>query len=250
MIRSLLLGLKFVGMSAIKGQRTRTIPLDEKIRIVRMAENFNGSIDLTQQQLKSEGKEVAYNTIKKYFMKYADRRFFDKNGNIALVTKLAVTRPHNDITRKKAVKVYESCKFDWTKTKEVLKRTMDINIEEEMMVKWYGLYGREVVENKRFKDTVNKLSSTMAVEYKKAGEMVSQLSFDVKRAALERLLILIPSEKDVYKLANVVKIIQDADEPTENNTKVMLQQFNNYFPQNETKENRDQGDIQDVTPVD
>ena len=208
---------------------------DEKKKWVTLINKLDGNVYQGYLKLRAEGCTATYNTLRETYL---------KSGHIISKKVHAPKHKYSVMQKKEAVKLLEVNKYNYPVT---LKQLNEIGVytHKNSLRQWAQELAIEVCDNNRFKDVISKLSNRLAVRHTDIADKV----YAAKDKILDRLIELIPTEKDMNKLSNAYKSLNDIlDDKEEKSPLTFIQQYNSYYQDNGKQKNRDQGNIQDVTP--
>jgi hypothetical protein len=219
----------------------------DKEYFISVIEETNGNVMQAQSLLFDRGYRVGYESLR---MLWRNKDSYKDETKIRGLKDRAKRKNDFSIEDIKiAVKVFEANNFDVKGTLKILKN-QDINITAQTIRKWYKLYAKEVCDTVRFRDVVTNITSQLTEKY---GDFANSV-YTTKSLIIAQCIKLIPQETDLDKLAKLYTALQKATETDPTNNKegiTLIQQYNQYFAnlnKNEDTKNRDQGNIQDVTP--
>jgi hypothetical protein len=229
--------------STEKGATRIRYSAEEKMEIARVVNSTGGNINKALRLLQAEGHHFDISTVRDSFLRFGDKKVIDNREHLK----------YKDITLEQAkasVKIFEASRFNGPEALPIIARDIGIKTSTKQLRRWYREYGKEVVDDNRFRDVVASISENLAEKYKDAATSIVELAFQAKRSALERLIEMMPMEKDMNKVAMAIKILSESNfGGVDDKPSALITQYNNYFSSNETEKNRDKGNIQDVTPI-
>jgi len=214
---------------------------EEKKEWVQLINDCDGIINKAYALIKEKGVNVSYPVFRKA---YIDAGFKSSYSS----SKEKVDRRFTLLEIKESIKLLEANKFNYPVTLKQLSE-LGINLKDRKSLKrWWIQYGKDVCDTNRFKNTVDGLSSRLAVRHEAMADKV----YSVRNQIVERMSELIPKEKDLNKLSNAYKALCEVLEGgwKEQNALTFIQQYNSYYQNKENEQkNTDSGDIQDATPI-
>lgn len=228
----------------------------QKRNYAKLVDENNGSVSIAQDLLAKKGIKISTTTLRIYYKQYQagtiqpDKVRKSVNLSPSHHTKFSVKE------REIAVEIYKANNFDTKKTLDVLKQK-GIDVSVATLRRWLKESGPALEENK-FHDVASMVRNNLAVKY----QDVEDLVWRVHEKTLNRLLDLIPEERNVVNLATILKVTSDhinAPKPNQEQpgSVSFIQQINQYIAANSdviknakknAKENRNAGYIKDVTP--
>lgn len=210
---------------------------EQKKEWVQLINDSEGNIRKAHLLIKEKGTNVSYPTFREAYVRTAQNRPKREQR---------VNHQNKRITKreiKDSLRMLEANAFNY---KVTLKQINELGVrvaDQRTLKRWWIEYGKEILNTKKFNNTINGLSSRLATEH----EAMASKVYSVRNEIIDRMAELIPKEKDLNKLSNAYKALSEVIEGKNVESPLQfIQQYNAYY---NDKKNTNPGDVQDVTPV-
>lgn len=194
--------------------------------IVETIKSTKGDLKKALVKLDKKGLKMSYRTLQNYNFRHVKQ---------------------TEIKQKEAVKLLELNGFDYIATLRQLEENLNLVITRGTLKSWFRKHAKNVCDDVKVKDVVSNLTDEVAKTHIALAEKI----YDARQKIVDRIIDMIPTEKDMNKLSIAYKTLTEVLQPSElaKQPLTLISQYNAYYKDRNGKEDRNTGNIPDATIV-